>query len=189
MKIKALVLCLLLASSQVFPQSDSTGLFLNSKDFARRHLTYATSCEDQKHPIKLGSLFNQTVVMVNYKEEKLRLNKSELYGFKDCSRRIFRFYKDSEYRIISTISIYLYFREEESGTGKNTEITDLFFFSVTMDSDLVPLTKENLRVAYGTNDKFLDAVENSFKDDIDLSTYDKTHKRYRLVRLYEESLK
>ena len=180
---------LLVISGRSYAQSDSTGIYLTSKDFAQRRLSYASSCDDQQHAVKLGSLFNQTIVTVNYKNEKLKLNKSELFGYRDCTKRVFRFYKDLEFRIISTVGIYIYFREEESGTGKNSEIADLFFFSVTIDSDLVPLTKDNLRVAYARNEKFLDMVDSNFNDDIELSIYDKTHKRYRLIRLYEESLR
>jgi hypothetical protein len=117
------------------------------------------------------------------------LNKADLFGYRDCGKKMFRFFKDSEFRIISTVHIYLYFREEETGSGKNSSIEDLFYYSVTLDSDLLLLTRDNLRESYRENEKFTDLLDTSIKDDLDLSTFDKSHKKYRVVRLYEESLK
>ncbi len=182
-------LCLSCFSISSFAQSDSSGVFLNSAAFLKRQLTYACDCSKDKHSIKLGSLFNFREITIRENGVKHKMSKRELFGFRNCEKKSYRFYLDKEYRIVSTLKIYLYFTESESGTGKGSSISDLFFFSTSLDSDVIPLTTENLKAAYSQNKRFHDLLDSSFRSENELSTFDKYQKKYKLVSVFEESLK
>ena len=180
---------LLFVSFISFSQSDSTGIYLNIADFQKRKLSYVSDCQTQKRAIKLGSIFNSHEIILIYGDKKLRLNKSDVFGYRDCAKKTYRFHHDTEYRIVCTSRIFLYFKEQGYGTGKNSSTESQFFFSISLDSEIVELTVQNLKEAYLMNEKFKDLLDISFKDDNELSAFDHSQKRYKVIRIYEESLK
>lgn len=184
-----LFLYLLFLSTYSIAQSDSSGVYLNSTDFQKNKLIYACDCKKEKHSIKLGSLFNYHHIIITQGRQRHKLSKADVFGYRDCNKKSYRFHIDKEYRIVSTLKIYMYFTEDEFGTGKNASIEDRFFFSVLLDSDIIPLTTENLKAAYPRNEKFHDLLDSSFRSEAELSTFDKYLKKYKLVNIFEESLK
>ena len=178
-----------LVTSVAFSQTDSSGVYLTAGDFFKRKLAYPCDCKKQKHAIKLSSLFKYDEVIVLFEGKKIKLNKSDLFGFRDCEKKVYRFFHNTEYRIVSTLKIYLYYKAEETGTAKDQSTANQYFFSASPDSAIVPLTISNLKDAYPQNKKFHGLLNYSFKDDAELSFFEKSEKKYRLVQIYEESLK
>jgi hypothetical protein len=162
---------------------------MSSADFLNRKFAYACACKEDKHSIKLGTLFNSHDIIVSTEGQKHRLSKSEVYGFRGCDKKTYRFYHDNEYRIVSTLKIYIYYRDAESGTGKSASTEEHFFFSVSLDSDVIGLTTDNLKAAYPDNEKFHKLLDSSFRSESELSTFDKYLKKYKLVLIYDESTK
>jgi len=188
--MKNLFFSVLMFSFQVaYSQADSAGVYKTSKDFSSQKLSYVCICGKQKNPIKLGALFNTQEIVITINGKKNKIKKSELFGYQDCNKKTYRFYHDTEYRLVATPRINLYFKEEEYGTGKNSSIEDAFFFSVTLDSEIIPLTIENLKAAYPDNERFHNLLDTSFRTDADLSTFNKNLKKYKIVQIFEESIK
>ncbi len=180
---------LLFFSTYCCAQSDSSGVYLTSADFIKRKLTYPSACNTNKNPIKLRSLFSNQKIRVTQNGQRDKFMKSQLFGYSACNKKSFRFYHSEEYRIISTLKIYLYHTESESGTGKSAYSEEQFFFSVSLDSAILPLSVYNLKEAYPTNIKFHTLLDAAFGGDAELSTFDKYLKKYKLVIVYEESFK
>lgn len=189
MKILPILIFFIFCSVCALGQSDSSGVFLNMTDFQKRRLTYGCDCKKEKHSIKVGSLFNNHEITITIDGKKTKLKKKELFGYRDCDKKSFRFYNDKEYRVISMLKIYMYFTESEFGTGKSATIEDRFYFSVSLDSEIIPLTTEHLKEAYPDNTKFHDLLDSSFRSEEELSTFDKYLKKYKLVSIFEESIK
>lgn len=177
------------SAGSAFAQSDSSGVFLNIADFQQRKLSYGCDCKKEKHSIKLGSLFNNHEITIALNGKKTKLKKADLFGYRDCDKKSYRFYEDKEYRVISMLKIYMYYTEAEFGTGKGATIEDRFYFSVSLNSQIIPLTTEHLKEAYPDNVKFHDLLDSSFRSEAELSTFDKYMKKYKLVSIFEESVK
>lgn len=61
-----------------------------------------------------------------------------------------------------------------------------YFFSTEKSNLLQPLTKENVKKAFPDNHPFHDAIDATFRDDKDLSSYDEYHKMYKINWLLKQ---
>jgi hypothetical protein len=182
-------LTLVLLSSFSFGQSDSSGVYTTAHDFAIRKLTYGCDCKSPNCSISLVTVFPSNKLTVTYEGKKYKLKKTELYGYRTCEKKFYRFFNKSHYQILNTQGIFLYDKTIESGTGMNPEIETFYYFSITHDASILPLTISNLKDAYPKNTKFHDALDSIFKVDADLMEFDKYLKKYKLIHVFEESLK
>lgn len=71
------------------------------------------------------------------------------YGFRHANKD-WRFYQQNVYEIVSNKDIYVYRLIVEAQTT-----SELYFFSKTVSSELIPLSRRNLRRAYQDNKAFL----------------------------------
>ena len=170
-------------------QSDSSGVYLTSLDFNKHKLTYGCDCSKEKCPLSTIPLFPNQKIAIQHRGEKRKLKKSELYGYRTCNDKVYRFLNRTQYLILNTQCILLYEKTQESGTGMNPEIENFYYFSVTAGDKILPMTIDNLKDAYPTNLKFHDLLDSFFKDNSELIVYDKYLKSYKLVHFFIESTK
>lgn len=169
----------------VYAQQDSSGVYLTASDFKNRHLVYAINCKTQKHKIKLKSFFSKPYIVVVHNDSSYTLQKSEVYGYKDCDENVYRFVDQKVYTILNPqdpIVLYRYFVYIPKDP-----IND-YFFSVGSDGDVIELTKTNLKETFPDNQKFHELLDLSFKDELSLSSYDKRKKVYKLMTVYVKSM-
>jgi len=169
-------------------QSDSSGVYMNVVDFHRDRLSYGCDCRTSKHSIKTGSVFNNKFLSVTIGSQRFKVPRDSIYGYRTCDRKTYRIFEDKDYRVVSTVKIYLYYSEAEFNAGLSASIEDRFFFSVTAISEIHPLTKAHLKTAYHDYPKFLELMDKEFQNDTELHKFDKVLKKYRLVSLFEKSL-
>jgi hypothetical protein len=170
----------------VYAQQDSSGVYLTASDFKNRHLVYAINCKTQKHKIKLKSFFSKPYIVVVHNDSSYTLQKSEVYGYKDCDENVYRFVDQKVYTILNPedpIVLYRYFVYIPKDP-----IND-YFFSVGSDGDVIELTKTNLKETFPDNHRFHMLIDETYKDDLDLISYSKKSKAYRLLATYSASLK
>ncbi len=180
---------LMICYSVSLAQSDSCGIYVKSVDYNKHKLSYAIDCKTGNCPSVAGSLFNSKDVAILVKGKKIKIKKSTLFGFRNCEKKVYRFYKNSEYQILNSQRIWMYDKPQESGTGMSPNIDIFYYFSVTQDSQILPLTFDNLKDAFPNNIKFHDLLDSSFKGEAELSAYDKYLQKYTLVHVFEESMK
>lgn len=99
----------------------------------------------------------------------------------------YRFYNHSDYEIVDTASFYIYYQYKEVTTGKGLVKTDVYYFSLNNHDAIIPLTINNLKLAFPGNDKFHYALDAYFKSDEDLLAYDYFLKVYKLKYIYRSS--
>lgn len=99
--------------------------------------------------------------------------------------------KNMGYSIINpgeTIIVYKYVHAAHS--PKETEKYAPKYFFVAQPSDVLQdLTKENLKKAFPENHIFHDALDANFKEDKELTAYDKFHKMYKINWLLKNHVK
>ena len=167
------------------------GIFLNAQDYKDNKLSYSYNCESPSVKIKFNHFFSKKYIEIISGDKKTRLYKDSIFGYRDCKQKEYRFYKDydHEYQVVENKNIIIYIADEPvtSSTGKTVNLVPHYFFSSTLNSAILPLTIINLKRAFPDNLKFHDLLDVEFYDIKTISTYDDTHKMYKINYLLSQS--
>lgn len=180
--IPILVTWMLLLTHPLSAQKDSSGIYKTAENFQQRKLSYAINCKTEKHKINPNLIFNGDEVKVKHQGETYMLKKMEVFGYRDCKGKEYKFVNNVEYRILNpTEPLLLYFYQHPAHSAKNVDqYPPMYFFSKDATSSLQALTKENLKAAFSDYHTFHDKLDAQFKNDKDLTNYDSFHKMYKL---------
>jgi hypothetical protein len=179
--------------NMAFTQNEAlqtTGLYLTSSDFVQHKLTYEMDCNHSKDKLKINELFGTSHGYVIYKGEKHAFDRSQIFGYRSCNNKNYRFFNNEIYQIIDTLDFYMYYqyKSEELNKGKGLVKTDEYYFSRNGNDGIEPLNSDNLKRAFPGNARFHYALDANFKSDKDLMAYDPYQKIYKIKYLYNESL-
>src|SRR5689334_24997216 len=85
-----------------------------------------------------------------------------------------RVYHKEKFLVVDTTAFYLYAQNKNviPAGGKGMYRADLYFFSTTADSPILPLNIENLKSAYPSHIAFHYALDAYFNSDRQLMAYD-----------------
>ena len=178
-------------SLAAFAQTDSSGIYQTGNDFKNKNLTYAINYKTEKHRIKDGYFLNDKEIKVVHHDTTYMLEKSSTYGFKDSKGKTFRFIGDNSYEILNpdeAILIYKFNTSINEAKGAPTRVV-LYFFTKDALNPPVELTKVNLKNTFPDNHHFHDALDENFKKDEELTSYDDFHHMYKINWLYENASK
>ena len=155
--VAILTLTLTLSFTALAGASDKTssGIYLTADDFTNGKLTY-----DNK-----GT----------------KLSKRSVYGFRDSRGRSYRYVEDKAYEIREVGPLYIYKRDRFVRKGA---AEPAYFFSVSPTQPVVPLTRANLKNAFPEDRRFQDFLDMTFRNDSDLTRFDKPQGTYAVNRLF-----
>ena len=167
------------------------GLYLTADDFRQQKLSYEIDCGNGNDKIKTNEFFGSSTGYVLSKGEKHEFKKKNVYGYRSCQNKNYRFYNGEAYLLVDTAGFYVYYqyRSEEIVKGKGLIKKDIYLFSKTAGADLKPLTIENLKNAFPVNNSFHYALDANFRSDKDLLAYDSFAKTYKVKYLFNQSVK
>ena len=179
-------------NQQSFAQKDSSGIYKTTEDFQQRKLSYAINCKTEKHKINPNVFFKGSEVKVKHQGTTYTFKKSELFGYRTCEGKEYKFVDDKEYSILNPgepLVIYMYQHPAHSGKEVSKGMYQpQYFFSKDAASPLQDLTKANLKAAFPGNHKFHDAVDAQIAEDKDLYEYDSFHKMYKVNWILKETI-
>ena len=159
------------------------GIYLTAEDFRNKKLSYE---KDSK--IRLNnSVWTMPYITVVDNGKKLNLEKKEVFGYEDHDNKTYRFYRNDVYQIIETAGIIIYVQAERIPQSKGTWVKKNFYFSTTVSSEIFPLTLCNLKNAYRNNEKFIDMLDQFFRDG-NVTAYDATHNTYKVSYVFSKTL-
>jgi len=185
-----LILALLCISQICFAQS-SSGIYLNWQDYSNHKLSYSGYCGTASDNIRLNHFFSKGYIEVKQDGKKTKLGKDQVFGYRDCKQKDYRFYKsnDREYRIveIGPVVIYIANLPVTISTGKTVQLVPYHFFSKDLQSDILPLTAINLKQVFPDNIKFPDKPNVQLNSVLDAYAYDDAHKMYKVNFLLRQS--
>lgn len=167
-------------------QQQTRGLYLTYNDFVHHKLSYQSSAGDK---IYIHEFIGQNSVTVINNGKKITLPKSTIFGYHDAYNNDYRFYDSKAYQVIDTTGFYIYSYDRLAQQGKGPRPTRTYYFGRKNDSRILPLTSDNIALAFPKNNKFKYMVEVASKSDIKLDTYDAGAGEYKIKELYAESLK
>ena len=179
-------------NQQLFAQKDSSGIYKTIEDFQQRKLSYAINCKTEKHKINPNVFFKGSEVKVKHQGTTYTFKKSEVFGYRTCEGKEYKFVDDKEYSILNpgeSLIIYLYQHPAHSGkdAGKGMYQPE-YYFSKDAASPSQDLTKANLKAAFPGNHKFHDELDAQMAEDKDLYEYDSFHKMYKVNWILKETI-
>ena len=178
-----LILSGIFSLSTLFAFAQNSGFYSSASDFASGKLAYEINCATEKHKIKLNEFLNRDYITVVHEKQTHKLQKKEIFGYKDCDNRTYRFSDRSHYVILNpTEEILLY--KHTIGASKNQKAEVHYYFSISGAGEIQTLTLTSLKKAFPENHKLHDALDAEFKSDDQLAQYDSFHKIYKVNRLY-----
>jgi hypothetical protein len=180
-----IILTVLVAMSLSAYAKTSAGIYLNLSDYRNNKL----SCESEKGThIHIRDFFwNMSTIRVVNDGKKITYRKSELYGYRDGKDDVYRFYHNTEYRIAEAGNIYIYVQEKNIAQSKGYKVVNKYYFSTGADSEILPLTINNLKYAYKGNDKFCDLADQFFSRD-DAFVYDQQDNTFKANYVYSKAI-
>ena len=164
-------------------QKDSSGVYMTAVDFTNKRLTYGINCKTEKHKIKLNNFFNRDYITVIHEGTKYNISKDSVFGFKTCNSSSYRIADKIDYTILNADDNLLLYEFIPVSVPKNPS-PPVHKFSKGADGPMLDLTIENVKNIYPDNHQFHDEVENTFRSNSSLLSYDSYHKQYKLVRLF-----
>src|ERR1035437_7888179 len=158
MKTIVFVFLILFVKFSFAQKSDTiaySGIYMNSKDYKGSKLSYEVSCDSSSGKIRLNHFLSKNYIDVFKKEKKIQLYKDSIFGYRDCKQNDYRFFteRDKEYQIVENKIIVIYVADVAvtSANGKAREFVQNYFFSTTLNSEILPLSVSNLKKAFSDN--------------------------------------
>ena len=162
----------------------ATGIYLTAEDYTKGRLASESDCDSAGHKVELHDLLGKPFIDVTHGGETRRYEKSEVYGFRSCGGREYRFVGKDEYEILESRDVSILSFEVRRGRYRSRR----HFFSVAAGGPVLPLTLQNLKRAFPNNHAFHDALDATFHGDDQLAQFDTFHKMFKVNRLLAGSV-
>jgi len=186
--VAAICMASALTVSAQSKQSAAYALYNNFNDFAAKQLSDPVQCGEKKDKLRIDAFFGSRWVIVIHGGKKQRIEKSKLYGYRDCSGNDFRFYGRVVYKVMDTEGFYMYSRAEFIQIKGFRQPVTKYYFSLKGDDLPQSLTAVNLKKTFPGNKQFRYSLDAQFQDDKDLAAYDPYSKKYKIKDLFNQSM-
>lgn len=146
------------------------GIYLHASDYRNRN----TCPFVQRVKIIPHRLFDSRHIIMKTGNARLRYDKDSIFGYRNGKGEDFRFYAGEEYRIVETATLVIYAGTEPAYTAKGYRSAPVYFFSRTLDSEIMPLSVINVKRAYPEHLRLHHYLDIFFYNTA-ADTYDETH--------------
>lgn len=165
----------------------TSGLYLTANDYKNGRLSFEGDCGSKTHKLEIHDVLDKPYIDVTHGGERRRYAKSDLFGFRACNGKDYRFASKLEYKILEAKELYIYEHGTYERIGKNVLAVPRYYFSVGPSGQLLPLTLENLKLAYPDNHRFQDSLDKIFGRGENIAQYDELHQMFKVNRLLIDS--
>ena len=124
----------------------------------------------------MHDVLNKSYIHVTHGTETTRYAKSDLFGFRACDGKDYRFVSNQEFRILEAKELYIYVQRVRSGR----HVDEVYYFSKGSNGTVLTLTLENLKHAFPDNHAFHDSLDQMFGARKDPAQYDRFHKMFQV---------
>jgi hypothetical protein len=161
----------------------TSGLYLSAADFEQRQLTAQGECGSKGYKLDLRDVLRKPSVRVVSGSGTHEYKKSEVFGFRGCDGRDYRFVGNRGLQILEANELYIYASQIPISSGKGFRTVPAYHFSVGPAGTVQPLTIDNLKRAFPDNDKFHDTLDQMFGAGQNVAQYDEFRSTFKVNRL------
>lgn len=192
----SLMLLLLVKNNTAQTNSVTSGIYLTADDYIKNKLIEEAECTNDKEKFERHDVFSRPSFVVIIKGEKITFLKKDIYAYRDCDNKVWRFYDNREYEILETKEIYIYSIRKVVLNGMTVEKDPVYYFSAGVNGEVKELSVDNLKLAYPNNEAFRNMLETEFNSNNEagnqdklIHSYDSAHKMYKVNYLLRQSKK
>ena len=167
----------------------TSGIYITVKDYQNNRLIEEAACTNDKEKFERRDFLSRPTFSVINKGKKLTYQKKDIYAYRDCENKIWRFYNNKEYQIIEMKGIFIYALRKVVLNGATIEKDAVYYFSNGPDGEIKELSIDNLKKIYPKNQTFHNMLDAEFTADKAIHSYDFEHKMYKVNYLFLQSKK
>lgn len=167
----------------------TSGVYITAKDYKKNKLSVEADCLNEKNNFETNDYFWTTTFVVIHKGKRVTYQKKDIYAYRDCNNKVWRFYNNQAYQIMEAKAIYIYTTQKTILNDVVIEKDPIVYFSVGPEAEIKELTIANLKLSFRENWIFLNMVQVEPDPEKSIRSYDPDHKMYRVNYLYKHSKK
>jgi hypothetical protein len=167
----------------------TSGVYITAKDYKKNKLHVEADCVNDKNKFEKNDYIWTSTFVVIHKGKRITYQKKDIYAYRDCNNKIWRFYKDQAYQIMETKAIYIYTTQKTILNDVVIEKDPIVYYSAGPEGEIKELTIANLKLTFPENWIFLNMVQVEPEPEKSIRAYDAEHKMYRVNYLYKHSKK
>ncbi|MFP5042740.1 hypothetical protein [Parasediminibacterium sp. JCM 36343] len=187
--LAAMVVVMSAKANITAPTQPLSGIYETASDFTQKKLSHPLSVNDRKNHLVLHAMFGSSKIDIVENGVKTAYKKSDIFGYRENGVD-YRIAGDQVLTVLDTPDFLMYSVLTETPIMKGEVKKEThYYFSVSANEGVKELTKENLKQAFASNNKFRYYIDAFFKSDKDLFAYDGQLKEYKVKYVYEASLK
>lgn len=170
---------------QARAQVNRSGIYLNFNDFKNNQLSYTNTDGSGTNKIHFHEFSNRGFITIKHNGEKTYLSKNEIYGYRLTNGQVTRIWEGIPYLLTEQRAIWIYYRDMDVSKGKGIQRGRKYFYSMAGNSEIIPLTIDNLKHSFPDKYLFQNFLDAQFSNDGELSLYDRFAKEFKVNRLLE----
>ena len=161
----------------------SSGIYMTANDYKNGTLAAEGRCDSRGHGLALHDVLHKPYIHVTHGSETKRYEKTDLFGFRSCKRRDFRFVENREFQILEAKALYIYLIKvpmPDAPGARHMWLQSQYHFSIGPDGPVMLLTLDNLRQVFPDNHRFHAGVAETFGSGEKLTQYDHIHQMFKV---------
>lgn len=178
---------IVLLGNLVDAHSQQTGIYLTQEDFQKKQLSYKTDDSEAKTSIRFNELLDKPYINIKHNGEKIVLFKDDIFAYQKKGR-IVKSRDFESYNFIEKGAIWIYSKDVTTLLGKGIKRERKYYYSVSGDSKILPLTIFNLKKSFPGRHDFHNFLDAQFRHDADLIAYNKLERKFKVNHLIETTV-
>ena len=178
-------------STEYYNARQSSGIYLSSTDYEQGKLTLPADCQQEKSKVRMNDFLDKPYLTVIHQGKKYTFTKDSIFGFRSCEGHDFRLFHRRLFEIeeLKSIIIYRQLAIESGGGAKGVKQVARFYFSTSVNSVIMPLSRPALEHAFPHNEKLHDLLDAWLQSNQDaISSYDAHYHTFKINRLLQASI-
>ncbi len=185
MRTTQLLFTSLLITTAFMAQQSQSGIYMTFSDYRDNKMSFSCNCSEHQK-IKLHETFSGAYVSLKYKGQKIKLFKDSIYAVQNCDQPLVRFQNRVSYILEERSAIWIFSIKETERRNKETITVKKYFFCQNGYEVLIPLTVNNIKLAFPKNDSLYDLMDALFKTN-DASDFDSFHNTFKINYLLNKT--
>jgi hypothetical protein len=167
-----------------YGQNSESGIYISQEDFENQKLSYTTNNSAEIIKIRFNEFLDKPYLSIKHNGEKTILFKDEIFAYQKKGR-IVRTHNFVTYTFLEKGPIWIYFKDINNSQGKGFKRERKYYFSVSGNGKIIPLTISNLKRSFPNKHLFHHFLDAKFRSDDDLSLYDGVQNKLKINYLLE----
>ncbi|WP_326992798.1 hypothetical protein [Chitinophaga sp. 212800010-3] len=142
----------------------------------------------RKTKIRLHEFLRKDFITVNHNGEKKKLFKDEIYAYQRNNGQVIRTWNRIPYTFSEQGNNWIYYWDVNVSQGKGIQRQRKYFYSMFGNSEIIPLTINNLKHSFPDKYLFQNFLDALFRSDAELSLYDGFARKFKVNRLLEATV-